>query len=165
MAFQVSPGINISEIDLTAGVQSVSLSSGAAVGTFQWGPALDVKTISSESDLVTMFGKPDNTTYADWFSASSFLAYSNSLRVVRALSTGAYVATADPKTLTGTVTTTTTALAGSGTKFQTELQVGQVLYLGAGSYATVASITNNTVATIATALTNEVTTAALAASS
>jgi hypothetical protein len=163
MAFQVSPGINISEIDLTAGVQTVSLSSGAAVGTFQWGPALDVTTISSESDLVTVFGKPDNTNYADWFSASSFLAYSNSLRVVRALSTGAYVATADPKTLTGTVTTTTTALAGSGTVFQTQLQVGQVLFLGAGAYATVASISNNTVATIATALTNEVTTAALAA--
>ena len=163
MAFQVSPGINVSEIDLTAGVQTVSLSSGAFVGTFQWGPALEVKTISSESDLVTMFGKPDSTIYADWFSASSFLAYSNSLRVVRALSTGAYVATADPKTLTGTVTTTSTALAGSSTKFQTELQVGQVLYLGSGKYATVASISNNTVATIAVALAEEVSGAALTA--
>ena len=163
MAFQVSPGINVSEIDLTAGVQTVSLSSGAFVGTFQWGPALDVKTISSESDLVTMFGKPDSTIYADWFSASSFLAYSNSLRVVRALSAGAYVATADPKTLSGTVTTTSTALAGSSTKFQTELQVGQVLYLGSGKYATVASISNNTVATIAVALAEEVVAAALTA--
>jgi len=163
MAFQVSPGINVSEVDLTAGVQTVSLSAGAFVGTFQWGPALDVTTVTSESDLVAVFGKPDNTIYQDWFSASSFLAYSNALRVVRALSASAFVATAEPKSLTGTVTTTGTALAGSSTLFQTQLQVGQVLYLGSGKYATVATISNNTVATIATALAEEVTDAALTA--
>ena len=57
MAFQVSPGVNVSEIDLTAGVQTVSLSTGAFVGPFQWGPALEVVNIGSEADLVQTFGK------------------------------------------------------------------------------------------------------------
>ena len=55
MAFQVSPGVNISEVDLTAGVQTVSLSAGGFAGPFQWGPALDVINVSSEEDLVRKF--------------------------------------------------------------------------------------------------------------
>ena len=95
MAFQVSPGVNVSEIDLTAGVQTVSLSAGAFVGPFQWGPALDVVNIGSEADLVQRFGKPDTDTYAYWFSAASFLAYSNQLKVVRAISDDALNASTD----------------------------------------------------------------------
>lgn len=89
MAFQVSPGVNVSEIDLTAGVQTVSLSTGAFVGPFQWGPALEVVNIGSEADLVQTFGKPDTDTYKYWFTAASFLAYSNQLKVIRAVSTDA----------------------------------------------------------------------------
>jgi len=85
MAFQVSPGVNISEVDLTAGVQTVSLSAGAFVGPFQWGPAFEVTNIASEADLVNTFGKPDTDTFKYWFSAAAFLAYSNQLKVVRAV--------------------------------------------------------------------------------
>ena len=85
MAFQVSPGVNVSEIDLTAGVQTVSLSAGAFVGPFQWGPAFEVTNIASEADLVNTFGKPDTDTFKYWFSAAAFLAYSNQLKVVRAV--------------------------------------------------------------------------------
>ena len=95
MAFQVSPGVNVSEIDLTAGVQTVSLSTGAFVGPFQWGPALEVVNIGSEADLVQTFGKPDTDTYTYWFSAASFLAYSNQLKVVRAISDDALNASTD----------------------------------------------------------------------
>ena len=85
MAFQVSPGVNVSEVDLTAGVQTVSLSAGAFVGPFQWGPAFEVTNIASEADLVNTFGKPDTDTFKYWFSAAAFLAYSNQLKVVRAV--------------------------------------------------------------------------------
>lgn len=103
MAFMVSPGINVSEIDLTAGVQQLSVSDAAFAGPFQWGPALEVKNIGSEDELVQYFGKPDDTVYSYWFSAQSFLAYSNLLHCARAISANALNSSTAAKTLTGTV--------------------------------------------------------------
>jgi phage tail sheath protein FI len=85
MAFQLSPGVNVSEIDLTTVVPSVASSIGAFAGPFAWGPANEVVTISDEVRLVERFGKPNNTNYEHWFSAANFLAYSNNLKVVRAI--------------------------------------------------------------------------------
>jgi phage tail sheath protein FI len=84
MAFQLSPGINVSEIDLTTIVPSGATSIGAFAGPFAWGPVGEIITISDESKLADRFGKPDSTNYEHWFSASNFLAYSNNLKVVRA---------------------------------------------------------------------------------
>ena len=86
MAFQISPGINVSEIDLTTVIPSVATSIGAFAGPFAWGPANEVVTISDEVRLVERFGKPSSTNYEYWFSAANFLAYSNNLKVVRAIS-------------------------------------------------------------------------------
>jgi phage tail sheath protein FI len=86
MAFQLSPGVNVSEIDLTTVVPSVATSIGAFAGPFAWGPANEVITISDEVRLADRFGKPDNTNYEHWFSAANFLAYSNNLKVVRSIS-------------------------------------------------------------------------------
>jgi phage tail sheath protein FI len=85
MAFQLSPGVNVSEIDLTTVVPSVATSIGAFAGPFAWGPANEVITISDEVRLADRFGKPDNTNYEHWFSAANFLAYSNNLKVVRSI--------------------------------------------------------------------------------
>ena len=87
MAFQLSPGVNVSEIDLTTIVPSVATSIGAFAGAFAWGPVGEVITISDEVRLVDRFGKPDSTNYEYWFSAANFLAYSNNLKVVRAANT------------------------------------------------------------------------------
>ena len=87
MAFQLSPGVNVSEIDLTTIVPSVATSIGAFAGAFAWGPVGEVITISDEVRLVDRFGKPDATNYEYWFSAANFLAYSNNLKVVRAANT------------------------------------------------------------------------------
>jgi len=87
MAFQLSPGVNVSEIDLTTIVPSVATSIGAIAGNFAWGPTREVTTISDEVRLVQRFGKPNSTNYEYWFSAANFLAYSNSLKVVRAANT------------------------------------------------------------------------------
>jgi phage tail sheath protein FI len=84
MAFQLSPGINVSEIDLTTIVPSGATSIGAFAGPFAWGPVGEIITISDESKLADRFGKPDSTNYEYWFSAANFLAYSNNLKVVRA---------------------------------------------------------------------------------
>ena len=85
MAFQLSPGINVSEIDLTTIVPSVATSIGAFAGPFAWGPAGEIITISDEVRLVDRFSKPDTNNYEYWFSAANFLAYSNNLKVVRAV--------------------------------------------------------------------------------
>lgn len=87
MAFQLSPGINVSEIDLTTVVPSIATSIGGFAGNFNWGPVNEVTTITDEVRLVERFGKPDSTNYEYWFSAANFLAYSNNLKIVRAANT------------------------------------------------------------------------------
>ena len=85
MAFQLSPGVNVSEIDLTTVVPSVATSIGAFAGPFVWGPAEQITTISDEVLLASTFGKPDSTNYEYWFSAANFLSYTNNLKVVRSV--------------------------------------------------------------------------------
>jgi len=93
MAFQVSPGVQVKEIDLTNVVPAVSTSIGAIAGAFQWGPVEEITTVGSEQQLVSIFGKPDSDTYKYFYPAAQFLQYGNSLRVVRA-TTGNLNATA-----------------------------------------------------------------------
>ena len=83
MAFQVSPGVLVQEKDLTRIIPAVSTSIGAFAGKFSQGPLDEVVSISSEQELVSKFGKPDNTNFEDFFSAANYLQYSNSLKVVR----------------------------------------------------------------------------------
>lgn len=84
MAFQLSPGVNVSEIDLTNIVPNVATTEGAFVGNFVWGPANKITFISNETELVNTFGKPDSNTFVSFFTAANFLSYTNSLRVIRA---------------------------------------------------------------------------------
>ena len=93
MAFQLSPGVNVSEVDLTTAIPSVSTTVGAFAGDFQWGPANEIVTISNEVQLVERFGKPDSNTFTSFFTASNFLQYSNDLRIVRSVGSGAFNAT------------------------------------------------------------------------
>ena len=83
MAFQLSPGVNVSEIDLTTIIPSGATSIGAFAGPFAWGPVGEIITISNETKLADTFGTPDSNNYEHWFSAANFLAYSNNLKVVR----------------------------------------------------------------------------------
>ena len=84
MAFQLSPGVNVSEIDLTTIVPAVGTTEGAFAGAFNWGPMGAVVTISNEDELVNTFGKPDANTFRSFFTAANFLSYARNLKVVRA---------------------------------------------------------------------------------
>jgi len=95
MAIQLSPGVNVSEIDLTTIVPSVSTSAGAFAGNFVWGPVNKRVLIPDEITLVKMFGKPDSNTYVSFFTCASFLAYGNNLTLVRAANTNSYNADAN----------------------------------------------------------------------
>jgi hypothetical protein len=90
MAFQISPGVNVSEVDLTTVVPAVSTTAGGYAGRFQWGPAGKRILITNETGLVSTFGEPDGNTATSFFSAANFLAYGNNLQVVRAANTGSY---------------------------------------------------------------------------
>ena len=88
MAFQVSPGVLVKEIDLTNIVPAVSTSIGAMAGSFNKGPVGEVTAISSEQQLASVFGTPDSNNFENWFTAANFLQYGNALRIVRAVMAG-----------------------------------------------------------------------------
>ena len=83
MAFQVSPGVLVTEKDLTNIVPAVSTTSGGIVMTAQKGPVDEITTISSENELVDIFGKPNSSNFEEFFTAANFLGYGNNLKVVR----------------------------------------------------------------------------------
>ena len=84
MGFLVSPGVQVNEVDLTNVVPAVATSIGAICGPFQKGPVSSVTDISSEEQLVKVFGKPNSDNFEFFFTAANFLQYSDSLKVVRA---------------------------------------------------------------------------------
>ena len=89
MAFQLSPGVNISEVDLTTVVPSVATTVGGIAGDFAWGPVDEITIISTENRLAEVFGKPNDTTFQHFFTAANFLAYGSDLRVVRSVTSSA----------------------------------------------------------------------------
>jgi len=95
MAFQISPGVNVSEVDLTTVVPSVLTTAGAFAGTFKWGPVNKIVLVDNEITLSKTFGAPDTNSAVSFFTASNFLAYGNNLKIVRAVGTGSYNADAN----------------------------------------------------------------------
>ena len=85
MAFQISPGVNVTEVDATTVVPSLQTTAGAFAGIFQWGPADKIKIIDSEISLIATFGKPDSSSAESFFTCANFLSYGNNLSVVRAV--------------------------------------------------------------------------------
>ena len=87
MAFQLSPGVNVSEIDLTTVVPAVATSDGAFAGVFRWGPVGERVLVDSENALVSRFAKPTNFNPETFFTAANFLSYANRLYISRAADT------------------------------------------------------------------------------
>ena len=58
MGFQVSPGVNVSEIDLTTVVPAVSTTEAGFAAHLRWGPAETRVLVTSEDDLIQNFQKP-----------------------------------------------------------------------------------------------------------
>jgi len=90
MAFQVSPGVNVSEVDLSTVVPAVSTTEGALAGVFKWGPVDSRVLVDSEETLVSRFQKPDGSLNPEtFFTAANFLAYGNKLFVNRVIDSNA----------------------------------------------------------------------------
>ena len=104
MAFQVSPGVNTSEIDLTNVVVAAGSSAGGIAGRFNWGPIEEIKLVTDQDNLVELFQKPDDSNFEAFFTAANFLAYTSALNVVRAANTSSAEATA-PKNASANTST------------------------------------------------------------
>ena len=143
MAFQVSPGISISEVDLTTSVPAISTSVGGIAGIFGWGPVGKILTVNSESALVSKYGKPTTDNFETFFSAANFLAYSNALVVSRAAVVSGFSNTVS-SSLNGNTTLTIAALS-------TSITSGHGVYgTGISSNVTVSSVSTNSTHTIVT---------------
>ena len=107
---QLSPGVLVREVDLTVGrADNVLDNIGAIAGPFPLGPVNEPIDISTEQELINVFGKPLSTDaqYEYWMSASSFLSYGGVLKVTRAA--GASLGNANAGT--GSASTTMTGNA------------------------------------------------------
>ena len=94
---QLSPGVLTREVDLTVGrAENVLDNIGAIAGPFRIGPIDEPIQVSTEEDLIGVFGKPLSTDaqYEYWHSASAFLSYGGVLKVVRTDSTNLNTANA-----------------------------------------------------------------------
>jgi len=103
MAFQVSPGINVSEIDLTTTVPALATTVGGFGGVFRWGPIGKFVLVDSENTLANRFGKPTSSNYETFYTAANFLSYGNALYVSRAGTTTGF---ANTSTITPNANTT-----------------------------------------------------------
>lgn len=121
MAFQLSAGVNSSEIDITTVVPSVATSDGALAGVFRWGPVGERVLIDSENILVSRFGKPTNFNAETFFTGANFLSYTNSLYVSRAANTTG----ATPVVGANSVNTTSNAYTCSTTGLSVGMYVTQ----------------------------------------
>jgi hypothetical protein len=149
MPFQVSPGVNVSEIDLTTIVPAVSTTEGALAGVFRWGPISERILVDNENILVSRFGKPTNLNAETFFTAASFLGYGNRLYVSRAANTTGSSPFAD---VTIDAANATVVLSSGNTS---ALSAGMVLISSSDSTkiakATISNITNSTAFTISSA--------------
>ena len=87
MAFQLSPGVNVTEKDLTTIVPSVATTSAGFAGVFEWGPVGIPVLVSNAQELGALYGMPRDSNYEHWFTAYNYLGYGNNLRVVRGIDT------------------------------------------------------------------------------
>jgi hypothetical protein len=89
----LSPDTNIKELDFSGIVPTVATTQAAIAGRFSTGPLNVPVLISSEDELVAIFGKPNESNYMEWHCAAEFLKYSASLYVTRATPAGVLNAT------------------------------------------------------------------------
>lgn len=85
MAFQVSPGVEVREFDLTTIIPAVSTTATGFAGFFDWGPLEQRITVTSQNQLRQLFRGPTDTNAPYWFTAGNFLNYGANLQVVRVI--------------------------------------------------------------------------------
>jgi hypothetical protein len=78
-----SPGVQIKEVDLTATVQVADQNIGVVAIDAEKGPTDTVTYISSEKELVEIFGLPNDYNFESWFAANTVIQYGGVVAVIR----------------------------------------------------------------------------------
>jgi hypothetical protein len=86
-ANQSSPGVVVQERDLTTITTLSTANVGVLAAPFELGPVEEVIEVSTERELVERFGKPNDSNYEYWYTASQFLSYGGVLKTIRVDST------------------------------------------------------------------------------
>ena len=138
---QLSPGVVVLERDLTNVVNATVDNIAAIVGSFEKGPVEQVTNVTSEKELLSIFGKPTEYNYEYWFSTAQFLLYGGTVKIVRAMN-------ASLKNAIDTAQYTVTTFSASDTTLTvasaTDFDVNDVLKIDA-ELLTVSSISGNDV--------------------
>lgn len=143
--FQVSPGVNVKEKDITQYIAAVSSTDGGLAGVYSWGPMKQITLVNNQGEYVKRFGKPSNANFETWFVGANFLDDSDNLHVSRAgntAGTSPYV-TVTVTAANSTVVTTNTAPLAEG-MILVSSDNGTIR-----AAATIASIVNSTAFTLA----------------
>jgi hypothetical protein len=112
-SFQLSPGVRITETDLTNIIPAVSTSPAAHANYAEWGPVLYPTQLTNENDFVIQFGKPNLRTFTGFFTVANFLAYSSNILFTRAASTSQFNAANPIADVAGVASSTITCVQGS----------------------------------------------------
>ena len=138
---QLSPGVVVLERDLTNVVNATVDNIAAIVGSFEKGPVEQVTSITSEKELLSIFGKPTNFNYEYWFSAAQFLLYGGTVKVVRAMNDSLKNAIDTAQFTVSTFSASDTTLTVSSS---TDFDVNDVLLIDA-ELVTVSAVSGNDV--------------------
>ncbi len=122
----LSPGVEITEIDASAIVPTVSNSIGIFSGNFSKGPVSDYTLVTNTDELESFYGLPTNTNYNDWYQAYNFLQYGNKLYIARASNTNG-TASVSGNVVSSDTSTGETTIPVSDTS---GLSVGDIIVFG-----------------------------------
>jgi hypothetical protein len=67
---QLSPGVQVNEIDLSIVVPALGNATAAFAGKFTRGPSDKYLLITNVDELIQHYGKPTNANYNDWSRAA-----------------------------------------------------------------------------------------------
>ena len=138
---QLSPGVVVLERDLTSVANATVDNVAAIVGSFEKGPVEAMTTVTSERELLSIFGRPNEYNYEYWFSAAQFLLYGGTVKVVRAMNDSLKNAIDTAQFVVATFSSTDTTLTVSAA---TDLDVNDLLLVDA-ELLTIQAVSGNDV--------------------
>ena len=125
---QLSPGVVVLEKDLTTVANATLDNVAVIVGSFEKGPVNKIVDVTSEKELLAVFGRPNDYNYEYWYSAAQFLLYGGTLKVIRANSSSL-------KNAIDTAQTVVTTFSGADTTLTvtaaTDFATGDLLLIDA----------------------------------
>lgn len=138
---QLSPGVVVLERDLTSVANATVDNVAAIVGSFEKGPVEAMTQITSERELLSVFGKPNEYNYEYWFTAAQFLLYGGTVKVVRAMNDSLKNAIDTAQFIVATFSSTDTTLTVASA---TDLDVNDLILVDA-ELMTVQAVSGNDV--------------------